>query len=58
LPSLCSFYTAKKPYHADSDFALEAPTVVESWLAQELEEKYCNPEDQSSIGESDGHIIS
>ena len=31
--------------------ALKAPTVGESRLAKELEEKYCNLEDQSSLGE-------
>ena len=31
--------------------ALKAPTVFESRLAQELEERYCSPEDQSSPGE-------
>ena len=33
--------------------ALKAPTVGESMLAKELEERYCSPEDQSSLGESD-----
>jgi len=31
--------------------ALKAPTVGENRLAKELEEKYCSPEDQSSLGE-------
>ena len=31
--------------------ALRATTVGESRLAKELEEKYCSPEDQSSLGE-------
>ena len=33
--------------------ALKAPTVGESWLAKELEERYCSSEDQSSLGESE-----
>jgi len=33
--------------------ALKAPTVGESRLARELEERYCSPEDQNSLGESD-----
>jgi len=33
--------------------ALKAPTVSESRLAKELEERYCSPEDQSSLGESE-----
>ena len=31
--------------------ALKAPTVGQCRLANELEEKYCSPEDQSSLGE-------
>ena len=31
--------------------ALKAPAVGESRLAKELEERYCSPEDQSSLGE-------
>ena len=31
--------------------AMKAPTVGESRLAKELEERYCSPEDQSSLGE-------
>ena len=31
--------------------ALKAPTVGESRLAKELEERYCSPEDQSILGE-------
>jgi len=31
--------------------ALKAPTVGENSLAKELEERYCSPEDQSSLGE-------
>ena len=31
--------------------ALKDPSVGESRLAKELEEKYCNLEDQSSLGE-------
>jgi len=33
--------------------ALKAPTVCEKKLARKLEERYCNPEDQNSLGESD-----
>jgi len=33
--------------------ALNAPAVSESRLARELEDKYCCPEDQCSLGESD-----
>ena len=33
--------------------ALKAPTVGESRLARDLEERYCSPEDQNSLGESD-----
>ena len=33
--------------------ALKAPTVGESRLAKELEERYCSPEDQCSLGESE-----
>jgi len=33
--------------------ALRAPTVGESRLAKELEERYCSPEDQNSLGESE-----
>ena len=33
--------------------ALKAPTVGESRLAKELKERYCSPEDQSSLGESE-----
>ena len=33
--------------------ALKAPAVSESRLARELEDKYCSPEDQCSLGESD-----
>ena len=33
--------------------ALKAPAVGESRLAQELEERYCSPEDQCSLGESE-----
>ena len=32
---------------------LKAPAVGESRLAKELEERYCSPEDQSSLGESE-----
>jgi len=32
--------------------ALKAPTVGENRLARELEESYCSPEDQNSMGES------
>ena len=38
--------------------ALKAPTVGESRLAKELEEKYCSPEDQSSLGESEAVLSS
>ena len=33
--------------------AMKAPTVGESRLARELEERYCSPKDQNSLGESD-----
>ena len=33
--------------------ALKATTVGESRLAKELEERYCSPEDQCSLGESE-----
>ena len=33
--------------------ALKAPTVGEKRLAKELEERYCSPDDQSSLGESE-----
>ena len=33
--------------------ALKAPAVGESWLAKELEERHCSPEDQISLGESE-----
>jgi len=33
--------------------ALKALAVGESRLAKELEERYCSPEDQSSLGESE-----
>ena len=36
--------------------ALKAPTVGERRLAKELEEGYCYPEDQSSLGESEAII--
>jgi len=32
---------------------LKAPTVGENRLAKELEERYCSPEDQNSLGESE-----
>jgi len=31
--------------------ALKAPAVGQSRLARELEERYCRPEDQTSLGE-------